>query len=51
MTDVLDITQHGRVTLFTLNRPDKLNAFNPPMSRDMLRITCQPCCMLIGGLL
>jgi len=20
-------------------------------SRDMLRITCQPCCMLIGGLL
>lgn len=37
MTDVLNITQHGRVTLFTLNRPDKLNAINRQMALDLQR--------------
>ena len=42
MTDVLDITHHGRVTLFTLNRPDKLNAINRQMALDLFDAFASP---------
>ena len=34
-TDELLVEQHGHIVVFTLNRPDKLNAISRPMLNEL----------------